>query len=167
VQIFGTVSSGATEIVNTASVEGQQDNQQSSAGVPLVAAPDLRLTKTANVTYARAGDLIVYTLQATNIGNEAAVGVEIRETVPTGTTFVAASSTGVWSCADGSGGGTSCVMTLGSTVPATVRFAVRANNPLPSTIRSFVNIARIVDNNGGATEDPQGNNTAQVTTRRS
>ena len=68
---------------------------------PIVAAPDLVLTKSDGVSAVGAGSSTVYALGVTNLGNQAAAMVRVLETVPVDTTFNAGLSTPAWTCADG------------------------------------------------------------------
>jgi uncharacterized repeat protein (TIGR01451 family) len=76
---------------------------------PLIAVPDIYVSKQTNATVVQAGDSIVYTAVYGNQGNQNATGVVVREAVPAGTTFNAANSAPTpWSCADGAPAGTVC-----------------------------------------------------------
>src|SRR5262249_22752334 len=83
-----------------------------------------------------------------NSGTQDATGVVITETVPPNSTFVAASSTGTWSCADGSAAGTTCKTTIVSLAVGptrTVTFAVRLAAAVPAGVESLKNTASIAD----------------------
>ncbi len=67
---------------------------------------DLSLTKTANVSSAEVGDVIIYTIAVNNAGPDEALGVVVSDVLPTGLEFVSASTstyndgTGIWSVGD-------------------------------------------------------------------
>ncbi|MBI4934401.1 MAG: DUF11 domain-containing protein [Actinobacteria bacterium] len=50
--------------------------------------PDMAITKTDGVTTARPGDTLAYVLEVHNHGTQAATGVTVTDTLPTGVTFV-------------------------------------------------------------------------------
>jgi uncharacterized repeat protein (TIGR01451 family) len=132
--------------------------------VPVI---DLTITKTSVSTVTAPGGLIVYTLTYTNFGNVDATGVTITETVPLNTTFDAASSTSGWSCTAGAPGGTNCtfaVGTLARTASATVTFAVRVLNPVPSGVDQISNTASITDDGSrGPDPTPPNNSDDEIT----
>ncbi|MEM1181929.1 MAG: FG-GAP-like repeat-containing protein [Acidobacteriota bacterium] len=116
--------------------------------VAVEAAPDLRLMKSAGGA-AEPGALLLYTLDYSNAGGQDAVGVEIEETVPAHSSFDAASSLpSVWSCADGSGPGTQCVLTVGALAAGgsgQASFAVHIAAGLPAGADTLDNVAEIRD----------------------
>jgi uncharacterized repeat protein (TIGR01451 family) len=76
---------------------------------PLIAVPDIYVTKQTDAGIVREGSSIVYTAVYGNQGTQNATGVVVREAVPDGTTFNAANSAPTpWSCADGDPAGTIC-----------------------------------------------------------
>ncbi len=84
---------------------------------PLVALPDIYVEKVADRSLVQQGDSILYTAEYGNQGNQNATGVIIRERVPEGAVFNASdSSPTIWSCADGSPGGTICEYQAGAVV---------------------------------------------------
>ena len=106
---------------------------------------DVYLTASSTTSQATAGDIVVLTFDYGNRGSQPILGIELEVSVPNNTTFFAASSTGSWSCADGSGSGTVC---LASTTPAllgyndtgSIDFALQIQNTavFPITISPFV-----------------------------
>ncbi|WP_423810677.1 hypothetical protein [Pseudohalioglobus lutimaris] len=63
------------------------------------------------------GARLSYALQIENTGNQNATGVVIRETVPVGATYLAASSDPGWSCLDGDIAGRVCTLAVGDPRP--------------------------------------------------
>ncbi len=91
---------------------------------------DLVLTKQAMTGAAliQPGSVVTYVLTYQNVGNGAATGGVITETVSAHTTFVAVASTPGWQCANGAGAGTPCIFMLGDLLPGqtgTVVFAIK------------------------------------------
>lgn len=60
----------------------------------VIAAPDLYVLKTDNLTTTTVGDTISYTISGGNAGDQAAGGVTVRDTLPKGVKFVSASNGG-------------------------------------------------------------------------
>lgn len=81
---------------------------------------DVTITKSASTATPHGGDTVTYTLTASNLGDAAATGVVIRDELPSGVTFVSASSpctiaSGVVSCNVGTipvGGATTVTITV-------------------------------------------------------
>lgn len=149
VRVDATLPAGAESTTNTATVtdDGSQGpdpvpgNNTATATAALEAAPALRVTKTGPAS-ARPGDTIAYQITYTNSGTQEATGVELDETVPQHTTFVAAASNPGWSCADGAPAGTPCTLSRASVAAgasATVAFAVRLADTVPSDLTVIAN----------------------------
>ncbi|MBN2393426.1 MAG: DUF11 domain-containing protein, partial [Anaerolineae bacterium] len=125
----------------------------------IIAAPDLALTKRASDVTVEPGDVLIYTLTYTNLGNQEAAGVVITETVPAYTTFTGPIG---WSCID-----TTCTYLVGS-LPAgatrSVTFTVNVDVLLPPGITQIENTAGITDDGtNGADADPSNNVDSTVT----
>ena len=90
---------------------------------PTPGTSDVTVTKSASAASPHGGDTVVYTLTAKNIGSAVATGVVIRDQLPSGVSFVAASSpctqaAGVVTCDVGSlaaGASTSVTITVTAT----------------------------------------------------
>src|SRR5262249_5670319 len=95
VRVNATVPAGVATIANTATVAADgangtdptPSNNSANATTPLVAQPDLRITKSDSGATVQPSGLITYTLSYTNTGTQAAMGVAITETVPLNTNF--------------------------------------------------------------------------------
>ncbi len=176
VDVVAPKPSGVTMINNTVSIaddgnNGAEDtsNNSGSDNTPVEAAPDLTITKTAQMSVIDAGQVLIYDLVYANIGTQDATGVVITETVPVHSTFNLAGSTAGWSCADNSAANTTCTLNVGSLAagaPAlTVQFAVNVIDPLPSGADQIINSANIADDgNNGADTDPNNNSDGDSTT---
>ena len=128
---------------------------------------DLRLSKQDNGVTVEPGDLITYTLTFTNTGDDTVSGLVISDTVPVNTVFVAAASSGTWSCADQSGAGTTCERTAGSLAAGaaqSVIFAVQVVDPLTVGATTITNVATIRDDGTSGVELTPSDNRAEVTT---
>jgi uncharacterized repeat protein (TIGR01451 family) len=143
-------------------VEDIEDNNECSDMVS-VQAVDLQISKDDGGVTVEPGETIIYTLTYTNAGSLTANNTFITETVPANTTFNDASSTGGWSCADGSPAGTTCLFPLGS-LPggsgATVDFAVDVVNPIPAGVEQIENTAMIGDDGSKGPDANSADNTA-------
>jgi len=178
-ELAGSLLHGTT-LTNTATVTqattlpgpdiGERDEPDvSGTDTVLVMTPDLAITKTDNVTSVTPGQTVTYTLTYTNVGVVGATGVTITETVPANTVFNANGSLPtVWSCADGSPGGTDCTVLVGDvTVGAggVVTFSVTINNPVTAGVASITNTASIADDGTkGNDPTPSNNSTSDVDT---
>ncbi len=161
-----TFASGST-FENTATIsqattlsgesEYERDEPDVTASDTLTGiSPDLSLTKDDGTTSATAGDTLVYTLSVTNSGSHDAQNITISDTVPTGTVFDAAGSTGGWSCVDGDPAGTACtsvIASLAAGADTTLAFAVRVDNPIAAGVTQIENTASAADD-GAFGEDP-------------
>src|SRR6185436_13555825 len=110
-------AAGLNSIANTASIADDgayepdinpADNSANDTDT-LNAAPAFgTFTKSDGLTSTTPGSTLTYTINYANAGNQDATGVVLTETVPTGTTFVAAGSS-VWTgCSNGAAAGTVC-----------------------------------------------------------
>ena len=122
--------------------------------VQTVRSADLKVAKTGSPGSLILGNNLTYTLTVTNNGPDNATGVTVSDTLPTGVSFVSASTS------RGSCGGTATVAcnlgTLGPSQSATVAIVVNMN-----TVGSVTNTASV----GGDRKDSvSSNNTSTVTT---
>ena len=142
---------------------------------PLVAGPDLTITKDDGVDFAAAGSTLVYTLTFSNVGDQGATGVLIQDTIPVDTRFNAAASSAGWTCSDPDGAGplgpgdpgSVCSISpdVGSgagIIPAggggTLAFALDVEDPLSVGVDQILNEASIEDDGAnGADPTPENN----------
>jgi uncharacterized repeat protein (TIGR01451 family)/fimbrial isopeptide formation D2 family protein len=115
--------------------------------VPIVADPVMSIDKDDQVALTAPGAVIEYLITYGNVGNQDATGVVITETVPANTVYAAANSSSGWSCANGSGPGTTCQFTVGnlSLTSGSVIFAVQVDTPLPPAATQMDNLVSITD----------------------
>lgn len=139
--------------------------------VPVLAAPDLVLTKADDVApgdVAQPGDTILYTLSYQNTGNQGATGVVITETVPSHTTFNAGASAPGWACVPNGNAGSACTLNIGSVAAGAaavnVAFAVTIADPVPAGVNSIGNTATVADDgNNGPDPTPENNSDDETT----
>ena len=163
-----TVSSTAPGFASSAVV---QVNGQAGSDVTVAITdndvPDLALTVSDGGMSGTPGNLVTYTLNWSNLaGGVPALGTILTETVPANTTFVASSS-GTWSCADGSPAGTTCTQTVGTVAgggSGTTTFTVRLVTPAPSGLTSITNTASIADDGTNGPDPNSANNAGSDTT---
>ncbi|HLX64913.1 MAG TPA: PKD domain-containing protein [Planctomycetota bacterium] len=172
--VNNTVPSGASTIANTASVDDDHANgvdpnpanNTSTDTDTLNAAPDLSITKDDGVASLIPGQLTIYTLTVSNVGNQDATGVFVSETVPLNTTFDLANSAGAWTFANGAIGGTSGSVTIGNLAAGasvTLKFAVLVNATVPSGVTQIANTATVDDDHSNGADPAPGNNSATDT----
>ena len=100
-------SNRTTGLIDTATVTGNETdtvpgNNSDSEPTAVVTRADLEIVKTDNASPVTAGTPLTYTLLVTNHGPSDAAGVIVSDPLPTGTTFVSAtSSQGTFSVSNG------------------------------------------------------------------
>ena len=173
VTLVDPLAAGVEQITNTASVADDgtsgadldPTDNVATAITPIdpATAPDLVLAKDDGGVSVDAGETVVYTLTATNRGDQDASGVVITETVPAHTTFEDTASTPGWSCAGG-GAGSACSFVLGSLAgrggSASLAFAVRLDDTLPAGVDRIVNMASVGDDGASGPDQNPADNVA-------
>lgn len=177
VTVDAAIASGATEFTNTVRAV---DDGTNTGGVPVeatdtdtdtvVATPDLQITKSDSVTTAQPGDTLTYAVVVTNVGTQAATGVTVTDTLPTGVTFV--------SCTLGCDSSTLPTLTwtdVVETVPgmpvdaaafdaggqATLTVVVTVDEPAASGLESLTNTVTVTDDGTNGADPTPDNNTAE------
>jgi uncharacterized repeat protein (TIGR01451 family) len=173
VTVDPAVPANVTEIANLAEIADDGNNSASpirdtaSDTTPIVATPDLTLSKDDGGVTASPGDVVIYTLTYTNTGDQAATGTVITDTVPVNTTFNAGASTTGWSCTGGEPAGTLCTHEVGTVDAGTTgieTFAVTVNPaPFPAGEHIITNTATIGDDGANGFEDPVNNDALDTT----
>jgi uncharacterized repeat protein (TIGR01451 family) len=177
--VVGPFPAGVTQICQQATVSGSNITDVLSDDpdvggatdptcTPIDAAPDLVITKDDGVaTSVVPGGSIIYQLEVSNVGTQAASGVVVTETVPAYTTFDASGSSLTWSCADGSAAGTVCTFAVGALAVGASsypEFAVTVVSPVPADAAEVSNTATVADDgSGGADPTPADNSATEVT----
>lgn len=144
------------------------ENNLATDATPVDATPNLIVEKSADLVRARAGDTIKYTLTYTNVGNQDATGVVLREFLPEWTTFDSANSTPGWSCStDPATSRIICTLAVGALASGQagtpVIFAVGVVGAIPDTVTELLNVVLIVDD-GANGVPPGGQHTDEVIT---
>ncbi len=157
---------GITQIANTASIgdDGSNGtdpipaNNSGSDTTPVMAQPDLTITKSDGGISTTPGGTVAYTLSYTNTGNQDATSVVITETVPLNSSFDTSAS-GSWSCTPGGSAGSICTFSVGNLaagINGSATFTVTVDTPLPAGVTQIANTAVIADDGGnGADPTPQ------------
>lgn len=120
-------------------------------------APDLKITKAANLSQASPGQDITYTLNYTNTGKPA-TGVVVTETLPANTSFKAAASSPGWTPI----GANQYRFSIGNLVTngkGAIAFTVTVDDPFPTDVDSVTNRAQIGDDGSNGTDRVPGDNT--------
>jgi uncharacterized repeat protein (TIGR01451 family) len=171
VRINAALPAGVERIENTARIRDDgangadlnPGNDTGSDTSPVLAAPDLSITKSDDVNVVQTNQTVVYTLTYRNTGTQGATGVVIRETVPSNTMFDAANSTPGWVVQ----GANVLTFPIGS-VPVgatgTVQFAVRVVGPLAAGVQQIENTVTIFDDGANGPDLNPADNTASEPT---
>ncbi len=132
------------------------DDNSDSDDTPLVAVPDLVITKDDGGVTVVPGQTYAWTLAYDNVGDQDATGVVLTETVPDDTTFDAASSTPGWVCTPDASAGSTCTLAVGMVAPGaggTADFAVTVDDPIQLGVDTLTNAVSIADD-GSNGDDP-------------
>ncbi len=120
-QVIAPLPAGIDITSNTARIEDDGNNSplpqvdNDNDVTPIVAAPELAITKATATETALIDETILYDIEYINQGNQDATGVVIREVVPPGTEFSEPDSAPtIWSCPDRAPGGTVCTIDIGT-----------------------------------------------------
>src|SRR6185503_5813904 len=149
----GTITNQAT-VASDAHDPNTADNN-ASAQTTVSPAADLSLTQTDAPDPVLSGELVAYTLTATNAGPQSATGVTVSDTLPAGPTYDSATPS-QGSCSQAAGTVTCSLGTLANGASASVVIKVR-----PTATGTIANQATI----SSALADPHSaNNTASATT---
>ncbi len=170
VTVVNPVAAGVTQLANTVSIadNGQNGpdptpaNNTGTDTTPVLATPDLTVTKSDGDVSTTPGGTVVYTISYSNVGNQGATGVVLTETVPANSTFNAGASAAGWSCV-----ASTCTLNLGGVAAGangSVAFAVTVNSPLPAGVHQIANTVTIADDGQNGADPTPGDNTGSDTT---
>lgn len=177
--INNPLPAGVDSVINQAVVDSEElppvpsDDPSDPTGdmdptvVPIVAQPDLTLSKDDGGATATAGGLITWSLGYANVGTQDATGVVITDTVPDNTSFAAAASSIGWACVPNTAAGASCSLSIGDLAAGdsgSVNFAVRVDSALPAGVELVTNTAQIADDGSNGADPTPDNNIATDTT---
>ncbi|UFN45121.1 DUF11 domain-containing protein [Nocardioides okcheonensis] len=151
-----TVRNTATLAYRAQTIGRDYSYQPTETASPVADEADVAITKTASPDTVTAGNQVTYTLTTSNAGPSSAAGVQVVDTLPSGTTYVSSSPT-TGSCTVV---GQTLTCGLGALTPgasATVTVVVRV--PADSDATSLTNVARV----SSTTSDPNpANNNASI-----
>jgi len=175
VTVDDPLAAGVTEVVNAATIaddgsngpDPTPGNNGDGDTTPVDATPDLAIIKSDGGITAAPGDTVVFTLDYVNNGDQAATGVELTETVPPNSTFVAGASTPGWVCTPDASAGSACVLAVGSLAggaAGSALFAIVLDDPLPLDYEQIPNTAGIGDDgSNGPDPTPEDNDSSTLT----
>ncbi|NWF78992.1 MAG: DUF11 domain-containing protein, partial [Chloroflexi bacterium] len=166
VRVADTVSAGVDTIFNEARVRDDGSNGDDltednfdDEDTPLIAAPDLEVTKDDGESFVLPGQTLTYVLTVRNVGNRGATGVEVSDILPAGLSFVEASDSGVasggvvtWPPVD---------LAAGAEVSRSVTVTVA--DPFVASDGEITNIAEVRDDGANGTDANERNNRASDT----
>ncbi|MFW6012194.1 MAG: IPTL-CTERM sorting domain-containing protein [bacterium] len=135
---------------------------------PILAAPDLSVTKTDSGAIGQPSGSVAYDLAYTNHGTQDASGVVLQDTVPEHAQFDPAASTDGWTCQPASGPpGAICTLPIGS-LPVgssgSATFATTVAPTIPAGVDQLVNTATISDDGRSGDDLTPADNQATDTT---
>jgi uncharacterized repeat protein (TIGR01451 family) len=175
VTVDDPIPGGVTQVSNTASVvddgtngpDPTPANNTSSDTTPVVAAPDMTITKSDGGATTTPGGTVSYTLSYANAGNRGATGVVLTDVVPASTTFNPGGSTAGWICAPDNNAGSSCTLTVGSVASGangSATYAVTVVSPAPAGLDAISNTATVAEDGTNGPDPNPTNNTSTDTT---
>jgi uncharacterized repeat protein (TIGR01451 family) len=168
VNVVNPLPAGVTEIANTASAADDGSNgpdlnltsNSATDTTPVIATADINITKSDGGATTVPGGTVTYTLIIQNVGNQAATGVIVSETVWANATFNSVASSVGWNAA-----GTSyTVGNLAAGAAIAIQYAVNVANPLPAGVTEISNTATAADDGTNGLDPTLANNTANDTT---
>src|SRR6185295_13497052 len=124
--------------------------------------PDLAITKTVDLNPPCVSNnvLMTYTLTISSLNSVATTGVLVKDTIPANTTFVSASNGGTFAA----GVVTFPTFSLAGNSSVTRTVTLRAANPIPAGVTSFINVCTVTDDGTHGTDINTNNNTYTLTT---
>lgn len=167
VQVNGAMPAGVESVTNTVTighdgvngVDPTPANNSASDTTPVIAVPDLVVTKGDGNVIANPGDQIVYTINYTNTGNQDAGGVVLTETLPANTSYVGYAWTSL-------GGGlyryTAPSVAAGAS--GSITFVVQVSLFMPAGASAVTNTVAIGYDSAGGADPTPGNNVYTKTT---
>jgi hypothetical protein len=171
-KVNATILAGFATIENTATISDDgsgfektpADNTAVAAAVTLDAAPDLKLTQSADKLLILRGDTLLTSYTYTNHGNEDTSGAILFANLPVGTTFNPALSTGGTWLPFSSGDGYSLILPpVAAGASGTVIFAVTVNTTRVDGLHQVDTSATLFDPSDPSTADNVATNVGNTT----
>lgn len=164
VRLNNSVPAGVVSLTNTAVVADDGTNgpdptpgdNTATDTDRLPATPDLVVAKTDGVPVASPGQFLVYTITVQNVGNQDATGVVVSDTIPSLTTFVAASDGGTFS----NGVVTYPAFNLAAGATATRQVTVQMTQTIPQGTANITNTVTATDDGTNGPDPTPTNNSA-------
>jgi uncharacterized repeat protein (TIGR01451 family) len=146
------IAAGVETIANTATIaddgtngaDTTPSNNASADTTPVLAAPDLSLTKDDGVSLTYPGSVLTYTLTTGNLGNQGATGIVLTDVLPAYVSFASASDGGT-ETAPGSGIVVWPPFSLPGAMTTTRTVVVTVSDPLPFATNYITNAALVFD----------------------
>lgn len=159
------IPAGLESIENTAQanhgdIDPTPKDNVDSEDTPVIANPDLEITKDDGVLVARTGDLLTYLITYRNVGDQTASGITVVDTLPPGVRFVSATDGGVYS---ESGLDPNILRQVSWSLPEAVPGQTYAIELVVKVVRPGIQINTVTiedDGTGGPDPTPE-NNTAE------
>ncbi|MCO6457238.1 MAG: carboxypeptidase regulatory-like domain-containing protein, partial [Pirellulaceae bacterium] len=158
----GNLPAGETEIDNFVTVTAPGDtnaaNDTAMDDTPIIAAPDMAVTKDDGGATAMAGGNVTYTINYSNVGTQGATGVVLTETIPPNTTVTAASLMAGWTLLSGSTYTYSIPGEVAADGMGSVPITLTVANPVPAEFELMLNTVSITDDGTNGPDPNLANN---------
>ena len=154
---------GVVSLTNTVTISDDAANgadlgpatNTATVYTPIFAAPDMWVTKNHGGGSVQAGGLITYTINYTNVGTQAALGVVLTDVVPVNTSYVGSGWTNIVN--------STYILAVGpvaSGASGSATIIVQVTSTLPVGVNSVTNLVRIGDDGSQGTDPNVNNNIA-------
>lgn len=153
IRLDSVLPAGVEEINNQ--VKGRDDGENGSEttitdnsdeeDTPVIATPDLVVTKTDNQTSVVPGQTLTYEIRVRNVGNQGATGVELVEKLPQYTTFIGPVNPDGWFYNSITDEYTYKIGNLAAGAEVTVTFIVKVDDSLPLGVTDIINLVTVSD----------------------
>ncbi len=164
VQVAPTLPGGVETITNTVWVSSAQGAAAAATlTTPVIAWPDLVVTKQSDVDESSPGRLLTYTLTISNVGSQDASGVQIQDILPLYTSFISASHGGI-ETAPGSGVAQWPPISLVARQTITRLMIIQIGDPLAAGIDVITNVVSAADDGRNGPDPTPTNNIFTLTT---
>ena len=155
-----------TITINDDGTNGTDQNlsdNTASETTPVIAAPEISITKTDGITNLDPGQTNLYTLTISNNGNQDATGVVITDTLPSTLTVGTISDSGIFT--NPTITWPTITLAAGQSVTRTVNVTVNVPAQVPAGLETITNLATANDDGtNGADPIPSNNSTSDIDT---
>lgn len=168
VDVINPVPAGVNQIDNAVLItddgsngaDPTPENNSDLEDTTLNAAPDLTITKVDDVEIIQTGQVLTYTLDYANVGNQDATGVVIMETIPDHTSFGEGNDP-AWVCVPDGNAGSTCTFPVGNLAAGAtgqINFIVITDAIIDDAVESIINYVSIGDDGSNGEDPTPGNN---------